>query len=464
MKKKLAGWIKQYKWLDRAVWRVRHPFGGDRIALLEEQTKVQTQQIDWLQNILRAQGSFHWKQRAIQKQTNQIPIRVVFVCHEPALWPMFETIYESMIKDSSFDPLVVAMPVTKAVRSVTADMYQFCQERQIQVLKGYDTKANQWLNPLELEADYLFLQTPYSLFPPMWQVEALAVHTKICYIPYATIIFEGAVDAITHPLSFFQNIHLFFLEGPIFKERFLQRFSSAVRLNPNSIKLSGSPKLSWIRSANSSEEKSGLAKSKQQNGKCILWTPRWRTEEEICHFFEHYPFFVEFCRQHPDIRFIFRPHPLMFHNFQATGEFSAEQLDDLKKQFQASPNMALDLSPDYRESFQAADMLVTDVSSFVWEFMSLNKPIVYTHRTHVFNEIGDRLAQGCYWASNINELETQLGILIKGIDDLVVKRQNLVRELYFHPKEGPEEFIKNALKEDVAAQDSIITSRYYCAP
>jgi len=298
----------------------------------------------------------------------------------------------------------------------------------------------------------------------MWQAEALSMHTKICYVPYGLTLFKGIVEQIVHPVEYLRFVHLFFLEAPIVKERFLQQFSSATWLNPDSIKVSGSPKLSWMKSANATSGMGGLGHSKQQSVRCILWTPRWRTEEGVCHFFEYYPFFFEFCKQHPDIRFIFRPHPLMFHNFQTTGEFSVAQLVDLKKKFQTSPNMTIDLSPDYRESFRAADILVTDVSSLMWEFMSLNKPIVYTHRTHVFNEIGDRLAEGCYWVNNPNELESQLTKLMEGKDNLIVKRQNLMDDLYVYPKEGPEGLIKNTLKDDLAAQCSATMPHHYYSP
>ncbi len=96
--------------------------------------------------------------------------------------------------------------------------------------------------------------------------------------------------------------------------------------------------------------------------------------------------------------------------------------------------------------------------------MSLNKPIVYTHRTHVFNEIGDRLAEGCYWVNNPNELESQLTKLMEGKDNLIVKRQNLMDDLYVYPKEGPEGFIKNTLKDDLAAQCSATMPHHYYSP
>ena len=37
-------------------------------------------------------------------------IRVLFVCHMPALWPTFDSIYKAAIDDPSFEVTVVALP------------------------------------------------------------------------------------------------------------------------------------------------------------------------------------------------------------------------------------------------------------------------------------------------------------------------------------------------------------------
>ncbi|HOE67621.1 MAG TPA: CDP-glycerol glycerophosphotransferase family protein [Candidatus Hydrogenedentes bacterium] len=439
IKDRAIRWIKRHPALDRILWQVVH---SSEVDDLVRRHQVEIARLEASQEM---HARMAWASRALFKGRLRIPIKVLFVCHEPALWPMYESIFDAMLGDPTFDPLVVAMPISNTIRAAGDDMFSFCKAGGIRAIQGYDPSKGSWLDPVSLMPDYLFMQTPYSFYPPVWQADALAMHARLCYVPYATSIFQGEVDDILHPESYMRRMAYIFKESSLAKERFVRRFGTCSWFKPESVVVTGSPKLDFVKNALGTEAGGASGPGAEERVR-ILWTPRWRTEEGVCHFFEYKDYFVRLCRRHPRIDFVFRPHPLMFKNLLQTGELTPPLLEALVRTYETAPNMTLDVSADYRKALLSADILISDVSSLIWEYMPLDKPVIYTHRTHVFNEIGDQLAEGCYWASDEAELDSRIAQLMDGQDPLAGKRRAISQALYCFPPEGVGECVKNVLK------------------
>jgi CDP-glycerol glycerophosphotransferase (TagB/SpsB family) len=120
----------------------------------------------------------------------------------------------------------------------------------------------------------------------------------------------------------------------------------------------------------------------------------------------------------------------------------------MEMDFEESRNMNLDREADYHVTFFTSDILVSDTSSMMLEYFGTGKPIVYTHRIDVFNELGRKLAEGFYWVNNATELKATLEMLISGNDPLRDKRKELAAEVLFLPKEGSGSYIRKLIRED----------------
>ena len=123
--------------------------------------------------------------------------------------------------------------------------------------------------------------------------------------------------------------------------------------------------------------------------------------------------------------------------------------------YERSSNMAIDKGGDYQGAFLASDVLVSDISSMLIEYVVTGKPIVYTHRIDLFNELGRTLSEGFYWVRNSDELTATLETLIAGNEPLRGKRSQLVKTLLFMPKAGAGARIKETLKADFRRRGSI---------
>jgi len=407
--------------------------------------------LDKHEELLKVLADANFRTRAMTKIALNKPINVLFVCHEPSLWGMFDTVYKAMEKDDCFAPIVVALPyqhgTLPAGQYKDAGMFEYCKDRNIKVIRGYDKETDKWLNPADLMPDYVFFQTPYHFFPPQWSVEQISMIAKVCYIPYATCLFKGEVEATLHPASFFQNTRFIFKESIYSLDSFIKKFCSQGWLKEDNVILSGHPKLDYLiknKQTNHIIWKRGL----QKDIKRIIWTPRWNTSEGNCHFFDYKDFFVSYSKEKQNVDFIFRPHPLCLQNFLNTGELSQKDLSLLEMQYDQSLNMILDESAEYRDTFLTSDILVSDISSMLLEYLGTGKPIIYTHRINVFNDLGMKLSEGLYWVNNVMELKKTLDMLISGNDPLLIKRQQLMSEILYLPNGGSGLAIKDVIKYD----------------
>jgi len=402
---------------------------------------------------MRTLADANFTTRAMLKRKRGEPIRVVFVCHEPALWSMFDSVYRGMVEDPSFSPLVVAVPYSHRTlpegQYKDAGMLEFCQARKIHVISGYDKEQDEWRDPASLMPDYVFFQTPYDFFPPAWSVASISMLARICYVPYGTTIFRGEVDDISHPQAFFRCVSMTFAESPLRCEMFARKFERYEWFDRKQLVTSGYPKLDYLVKGgipSGGVWKRGVGRDIRR----VLWTPRWRTSEGTCHFFEYKDYFVNFCKEHKNVDFAFRPHPLCLTNFLQTGELTESELRQMEHAYSSSSNMTLDKNPDYQDTFLTSDVLVSDVSSMLVEYFATGKPIVYTHRVDVFNELGHKLAEGFYWVRSASELDETLKMLISGKDPLRQKREQLMKSLLFLSEDGAAMRIMEVLRSDFA--------------
>lgn len=407
--------------------------------------------LDKHEEMLKVLADANFRTRAMTKNALNKPINVLFICHEPSLWGMFDTVYKAMEEDNSFAPLVVALPYQHRTlpegQYKDAGMFEYCKGRDIKVIRGYDRETDKWLSPAELMPDYVFFQTPYHFLPTQWCVEQMSMMARVCYIPYATLLSKGAIAEIVHPEGFFKYVSLFFSECQWKKDLFIRKYENKDWFNKEDVVISGHPKLDYLsfkEALQSNVLKRGVSKKIIH----ILWTPRWNTSEGNCHFFDYKDFFDDFCKHHQELDFVFRPHPLCFQNFIKTGEMSLDELQQLKHDYDVSLNMRIDENAQYEETFVTSDILISDLSTMMLEYFATGKPIIYTLRKDpkaLFNEYGLKLSEGLYLAYNSKDLTNIISKLLSGEDPLRQKREELRNVLFFMPEGGAGRAIKDHL-------------------
>ena len=90
---------------------------------------------------------------------------------------------------------------------------------------------------------------------------------------------------------------------------------------------------------------------------------------------------------------------------------------------------------------------MSDTSSFIADYFTTGKPIIYCHKVDTFNELSKKMSEGFYWVNNWGELKQVLDNLKNGKDELKEKRLQILKEL-FGTEQHSGESIKNILKKD----------------
>jgi hypothetical protein len=386
----------------------------------------------------------------MKRRLTSQPIRVGFVCHMPSIWGKLSPLYRLLRDSLGFETVLIACPYRHNSFGDDdyhdAGMFEFLrQEEQTEPIKGYDETTGRWIGLRHLELDYVFFQTPYQeQFPKEFSSQSVSSHTKICYVPYyGTLVYKGEVEDITHPDRFFKNVNMAFVGNAAECNYLASRFP---HLSPGKGSfVTGSPMNDSLLGEPQGEDGSwNLPHSEFR--KRILWTPRWTTKEGNCHFFEYKDFFLDMAEERNDVDFLFRPHPLMLQNLVTTGEMPLEQQKRMLRRYEGLSNASINRSGNYQKIFLTSDILVSDMSSIMAEYFLTGKPIIYTHRQSAFNEFGERLSEGFYWARDEEELCRVLAGLLAGNDPLREKRASLTRELFGLPEGGAAAAIARILK------------------
>jgi len=410
--------------------------------------------IDQQNRNLKVLCEANFRVKATIKHTEKKAIHVIFVCHSPALWSMFETLYNAVIEDNTFIATVIILPYKhislKEGTYKDEGMFEFLQTKKIISTRGYDKEKNEWISPVSLDPDYIFFQTPYDLFPYPWEIESISLFARVCYLSYGTCLFSGDVEKMVHSASLYENIYFFFMELSSTEIFFLEMFNEKKYCHNKKVVLTGHPKLELILS-NNNVTGDVWPRKIRMDIKRVLWTPRWVTSDGTCHFFDYKNYFTNLCESNLGIDFVFRPHPLCFQNFLKTGELSLVELEEIEGIYGQSLNMCIDKSGEYVDTFLSSDILISDVSSMILEYFITGKPIIYLHRLDVFNDLGRVLSEGMYWVRNEDELNTTLNMLLSGEDRLKEKREKIIKEIFYCPVEGTANKIKKHLKDDYSS-------------
>ena len=116
-------------------------------------------------------------------------------------------------------------------------------------------------------------------------------------------------------------------------------------------------------------------KKKEKDGKKIILIAPHHTIKnnvlQISNFLYYYDFILTLPQKFPNVRFIFRPHPLLFTNLLNQGFWSKEQVSEYLEKIKSV--MEFSSGGDYLDIFNEADGIIHDCGSFISEWLYSGK-------------------------------------------------------------------------------------------
>lgn len=380
-------------------------------------------------------------------------INVVFVCHRPQVWNSLKTVFEQCNSDSDFNVTIVAIPLKKQLPDLgfnheiyeTEGAEEFWKDFPCKVVNGYNYNTKQWFDLKTLNPDYVFFQQPYNIAKceayKSWNV---GKYTTIAFVHYG-LNTNREMKFECLPADFYKNVRLHFVERQIDYDIY-NEWQQITNNTFTKKYITGYPRFDLIKNYQNCE--SNMWKTHNRSKFRIIWTPRWCTNENNCHFFRYKDKWFDYCKNNDNVDFVFRPHPQAWLSYAQYDNFSVEDSKNYMKAYDNENNMNVDSESDYMPLFYSSDVLVTDFSSIIIEYFLTGKPIIYCKNDKSLFEQTEKWTEGFYYARTWADVEEYLNMLKSGEDPLFEKRRKLIRSEFQLPEKGAGYEIKELLKKD----------------
>ncbi len=388
------------------------------------------------------------KVRSELKKNIILPINVVFLCEQQALYKSFASLVENFSQDKRFKVFVINLwckdyEKDGSYKYINPHIEESCKAQNVQILESYDVARDQWLDLEKLNPDYVFFNRPYDYYRHEgYQIRNIVRYSKTCYIPYGMRIIGGEIEKFTNPEDFCSQLYFLFLSTSFESIGIKKNLSHIKHLDDRHLLYMGYPRLDVLRD----KLENNQVNSDKFN---ILWLPRWNSSEGNCSFFDYKDTLLQYVKRHSRTSVTFRPHPMFFSNFLKTGKMTANELDEFKSKFTDKDVAQIDESGDYVESFLNSSVLVADETSLLGEYFITGKPIIFCSKTPHFSALMEVLVDGMYVVKNKEDLISTLDALRNEQDPLKEKRLELIHQYLLDYGESAAENIKNVLISDV---------------
>lgn len=348
-------------------------------------------------------------------------IKVAFIVQMPEIWDKESPIYEAMLADPTFEPVLVAVPPCYNPENTTINTEygdsNYFIKKYPSCIRAYDKGS--WISLKDFNFDYVFLQRPYDHYlPDGFRSYDLVRFTKVCYIPYG---FVGAdvFNGLNSNKAFFRNIYFAFLESEYMVDVLSKKFRTKSERNNHKILNAGYPALIPYFSFD-----------KIKDIHTLMWTPRWSFDPVFggSNFLNYKDCFIETAKKHPEFRFIFRPHPLMFGEILNKGYMAQKEIDDYIGELE-SLGVVYDKNTPLVESLKRVDVLITDFSTIIIQFFLTGRPIVYCESSIEMNKTYQKMKKGMYIVKSKEDFINSISNLSLTRDYLKPIRDEIINKI-----------------------------------
>lgn len=386
-----------------------------------------------IRNSKKSRADYYIQKILHQHFNTNEKIKVGFLVQMPEIWSKQEQVYQTMLTDDRFEPVLIIIPKFDFSKGIIGSygpeldyFISRCPNKNYIIAR----KNKTWAELRNEHFEYIFYQRPYDEYLPVcYRSRTLVKYTKICYIPYAT---HDIRNTKIYPFEFFKNIYFGFMDD-----------EEGARLNNKYY--AHKAHISFYNIGYPSFERC-LRLSRKCDYKNVLWTPRWSYDKVSggSHFFEYEPYLTKFDWKEQS--FMIRPHPLMWDNFIKTGKITAHQADKICEQW-AEHKITIDTNMDIEKTFEHTDILISDISSIMLMFFLTGKPIVYCVFDVELGPLWDSIMPGIYIARNWDDVEKYIRMFQEKNDPLANVRQEIIQKRFAQHKNVAEKII-NVIADD----------------
>lgn len=300
-------------------------------------------------------------------------VRVGFMVSEIAKWKG-QSVYDYMAQSSDFEPIMLVYPSRRELKcennrmdDLLAEKQDYFQKNGMNVKIIWSSRKNKAL-PLK-DVDILFYQQQWDI-PPAPGIEKTSRHSLSFYFPYYVLNnfhISGDLSLKLHH----QVFRYILLDDD--QVKFFQSFIKARNYAGEMVGL-GHPALDVFY----------LKKDYVATKNYVIYAPHFsfKCDNSINRdlifssstFLELGRPILEFAQQHPEINWVFKPHPRLRTELTDYNAWTKEDVDDYYHEWERIGTACYD--SHYQELFLVSKAMITDSCSFLTEYGCTGKPLI----------------------------------------------------------------------------------------
>ena len=359
----------------------------------------------------------------LQKKAKKRKLKVCFTLHQPSRWKC-ETVYKLFCNSKHFEPyVIITLPEAKdsdypsMQKEHFNEALKFFKDRGYRVLEGYDWSKKRHIPFKKFKPDIIIYQQPWSVE----KTQEPAIVSKFALTYYVPYFIANAGNEIEYGLDFHLHLHHHY----ILNKEIYDFYSSKMLNKGKNLKIVGHPQLDYFY----------LNRDEIDNAqkKYVIYAPHWSINvpwENYSTFIWNGKYILEFAKAHPEINWVFKPHPILKYRLKNQGIMSDDEIENYWNEWE---KIAIVYETgDYMDFFKHSYAMITDCGSFLTEFFLTKQPVIHLVSSSAipYNPSAKKIVETYYQAHNINELENFLKtVIIDKNDYLKEKRLSLLKEM-----------------------------------
>lgn len=320
---------------------------------------------------------YGYQDQIIKRIKSQDKIKVAFFISTASKWK-YEYLYRLLKCDNRFEVKIVIVPMhghgEEFMIEEMLNTYNFFKDYG--PIKTYDEVTNQYFDiKKESMLDVIFYSEPYDFVGQQYHITNFYKTSLCCHVQYAFMTSSFYKDFFNRP--FHTLLWKFFVETEFHKNiskehSFTQGLNVVVTGYPGcDVFLDDTyrPKNIWIKM--------------KKNQFKIIWAPHHTINESFgsSNFLELHEAMLELAANYKDkIFIIFKPHPNLKPRLYKHKDWGKSKTDNYYNLWNKMENTQVYLE-HYGDLFITSDALIHDSSSFIVEYLYVNKPVLFIFKS-----------------------------------------------------------------------------------
>ena len=265
----------------------------------------------------------------------------------------------------------------------------------------------------EFRPDVIFYSRPWGI-PKAHNSMSVAKYALTCYVPYFISNSPAEIEAG----SAFQNL---LWKYYVLNEDLVKEYTPVMKNGGKNLKVTGYPLLDSYSTPDNYEKK------------YVIYAPHWTVAGKFLRYatFEwNGDYILNYAKQHPELNWVFKPHPTLKGTLIETGTRTKERVEEYYNEWD---KIGIKYEgADYLDLFKQSKVLITDCGSFLAEYMPTKNPVILLCAENAvpYNFLAQKVTKYYYKAHDLEELATLFeNVIIKGEDVDKNKRLKMLDEL-----------------------------------